>query len=94
MRERELDRFLAMHPDADLAEDVARWRKQYPDGSLADAVTDLGLWPRNPRDRDVQWFVWRRLYELGDPVAREAGFQAMCTAARRASTASARHRLS
>jgi hypothetical protein len=70
-----MDRFIATHPDLDI--EVAKWRQEHPHGSLVDAVTDLELWTRNPRDRDAQWFVWRRLYDQGDLVARDLGYQAM-----------------
>jgi hypothetical protein len=53
-----MNRFEREHPD--LAERVGEWAGEYPDGSLEDAVRDLGLWP-NPKDRDAQWFVWRYL---------------------------------
>jgi hypothetical protein len=74
VREREYEKFETAHPD--LTDDVAKWRAEHPHGSLVDAVTDLELWPRNPRDRDAQWYVWRRLYDQGDPVALQ-GFAAM-----------------
>lgn len=78
MREKELERFPEDHPD--LAAQVAEWRQDHPAGSLADAVTDLELWSKNPLDRDAQWFVWRCLYDMGDPVAKDAGFAAMRSA--------------
>lgn len=80
MRQRELDRWIAAHPDLD--ERVANWRLGHPDGTLLDAVTGLELWPRNPHDYDVQWFVWRCLYEQGDPVATAGTFEAMRVPAR------------
>jgi|HubBroStandDraft_5_1064220.scaffolds.fasta_scaffold06812_2 hypothetical protein len=58
MRNREMDRFERQHPD--LAERVAEWADDHLGGSLEDAVRDLKLWP-NPKDPDVQWFVWRCL---------------------------------
>lgn len=79
MRERDLERFPAEHPD--LAERVKGWREEHPAGTLAGAVTDLGLWPGNPLDRDAMWFVWRELYDQDDPVAVTAGFPGMRAAA-------------
>lgn len=60
---------------------VGRWRAAHPAGTLADAVRDLQLWERNPQDRDAEWYVWRQLYDLSDPVATTAGFPAMRSAA-------------
>ncbi len=65
MRAREMHRFERQHPD--LAERIKEWAGKHPDGSLEDAVRDLGLWP-NPEDRDAQWFVWR--YLPGNAAAR------------------------
>ena len=65
MRDREMNRFEKQHPD--LEERVAEWSGAHPDGSLEDAVRDLGLWP-DPKDRDAQWFVWR--YLPGNAAAR------------------------
>lgn len=75
MRERECESFEAAHPD--LKEKVAKWRAEHPHGTLVEAVTGLELWPRNPRDRDAQWYVWRCLHDLGDPVAVRDGFAGM-----------------
>jgi hypothetical protein len=58
MRSREMERFEAMHPD--LAGRAAAWARDCPDGSLEDAVRELGVWHR-PQDRDAQWLVWRAL---------------------------------
>ena len=51
MKDREMNRFERQHPD--LAERIEDWAGEHPDGSLEDAVRDLGLWP-NPKDRDAQ----------------------------------------
>jgi hypothetical protein len=75
MRSREWARVIAAHPDLDLR--VATWRAGYPDGTLEEAVRDLELWPRNPRDSDAQRLVWLALRRLGDPVAARLGFPGM-----------------
>jgi hypothetical protein len=77
-----MERFEREHPD--LKPTVKDWREAHPAGTLKDAVRDLDLWP-DPGDKDVQWYVWRALYELEDPVARNAGFPAMIAAAKAAS---------
>jgi hypothetical protein len=61
MRSREMDRFLRDHPDLDQA--IAGWAREHPDGTEADAITDLSLWPR-PDDKDAQWLVWRELRKV------------------------------
>jgi hypothetical protein len=53
-----MNRFERRHPD--LADLVAEWAEDHPDGTLEDGVRDLKLW-HNPKDRDAQWFVWRYL---------------------------------
>ena len=85
MRDREVDRFTRANPD--VADLVATWRAEHPVGTLRDAVVDLELWPRKPDDKDVQWFVWCKLRDQGDPVAAE-GFPVMRAEAR---PAGARH---
>lgn len=72
-------RFERDHPDLHAA--VKKWRATHPAGTLRDAVRDLELWP-DLGDRDVQWYVWRRLYDQDDPVAVHAGFQGMRAQAR------------
>jgi hypothetical protein len=73
-----MERILAAHPDLD--ERVAWWRGQHPDGTLRDAVGDLGLW-HNPGDADAQRLIWLALRHLGDPAAERQGFPAMRAAA-------------
>src|SRR5580698_1312459 len=75
MRNRELDSVLRANPDLD--ERVAEWRQQHPSGTLEQAVSDLELWPKNPRDKDAHRIVWVTLRHLGDPVAVRLGFPAM-----------------
>src|SRR5262249_50398118 len=60
VRDREMDRFEARHPDLDQV--VAAWCAEHPDGSLEDALRDLELW-HSPKDKDAQWLVWRHLPE-------------------------------
>jgi hypothetical protein len=43
-----------------LAEHIEAWAESHPEGSIEDAIRDLGLWPR-PGDKDAQWIVWKRL---------------------------------
>ena len=78
MRDREAARFTRANPD--LAGRVGAWRAEHPAGTLRDAVVDLQLWPKNPDEKDVQWFVWCKLRDQDDPVAAE-GFPAMRAAA-------------
>jgi hypothetical protein len=75
VRDREIERIIAQNPGLD--EQVARWRTENPAGTLEQAVRDLGLWPRNPRDSDAQRLVWLALRRLGDPAAARLGFPAM-----------------
>jgi hypothetical protein len=63
------------YPPGQLNPRIAGWREAHPDGTLEDAVRDLGLW-HIPQDPDAQRLVWYRLRDLGDPAALE-GFQAM-----------------
>jgi hypothetical protein len=69
-----MERLIRQHPDLD--GEVGRWRAQHPDGTLQDAVADLGLWP-NPGDADAQRMIWLALRRLGDPAAERQGFPAM-----------------
>lgn len=55
-----MERFLKHHPDPELRLELAEWYEDHPDGTLAGAVRDLGLW-RNPDDPDAQWLTWRCL---------------------------------
>jgi len=75
VRDREMERVTQQNPDLD--EQVAQWRAANPDGTLEQAVRDLGLWPRNPRDADAQRIIWLALRHLSDPVAIRLGFHAM-----------------
>jgi hypothetical protein len=75
MRDREMERVTQQHPD--LNEHVAKWRAANPDGTLEQAVRDLDLWPRNPRDADAQRIIWLALRRLKDPVALRLGFHQM-----------------
>jgi hypothetical protein len=63
-----MDRFLLQHPD--LEQVIAAWVKTHPDGIEADAITELGLWPRSG-DKDAQWLVWRELRKV-KPIAAPA----------------------
>jgi hypothetical protein len=75
MRDREMEHLVAANLDLDGR--VAAWRRDHPDGTLRDAVDDLGLWPKNPADPDAQRMIWLALRRLGDPAARRQGFPAM-----------------
>jgi len=75
VRDREIEQVIAQHPDLD--RQVTRWRAANPDATLEQAVRDLGLWPKNPRDADAQRIVWLALRRLGDPAAVRLGFHAM-----------------
>jgi len=75
VRDRELEHVAEQNPDLD--ERVARWRAGHPSATLVQAVRDLELWPKNPRDADAQRLVWKALRRLGDPAAVRLGFPAM-----------------
>ncbi|HXL93800.1 MAG TPA: hypothetical protein VN969_33120 [Streptosporangiaceae bacterium] len=70
-----MERVAQQNPDLD--EQVAGWRAANPDGTLEQAVRDLGLWPRNPRDADAQRIIWLALRRLSDSAAIRLGFHAM-----------------
>jgi len=75
VRDREIERVTQQNLDLD--EQVAGWRAANPEGTLEQAVRDLGLWPRNPRDADAQRIIWLALRRLSDPAAIRLGFHAM-----------------
>jgi hypothetical protein len=70
-----MERITRQNPVLD--EQVAKWRAANPDGTLEQAVRDLGLWPRNPGDADAQQIIWLALRRMKDPVATRLGFPAM-----------------
>ena len=70
-----MERVTQQHPDLD--EQIAKWRAANPDGTLEQAVCDLELWPKNPRDADAQRIIWLALRRLSDSVAIRLGFHAM-----------------
>jgi len=70
-----MERVTQQNPDLD--EQVAGWRAANPDGTLKEAVRDLGLWPRNPSDADAQRIIWLALRRMGDSAAIRLGFHAM-----------------